>query len=72
MQEYAKSFIHFVNKSPSPYHAVKESISQLASSGFLHLDERLDFHHTIQPGGKYYINRNDTTLISFSVGKNYV
>ncbi len=54
-------------KSKTAYHAVKNAAEILDENGFLRLNENNDFK--IEKGGKYYIIRNDSALIAFTVGK---
>ncbi len=65
-----KSFLKFVNASPSPFHAVDEMIQRLTSAGFKELSERNAFN--AQPNGKYYFTRNKSCLIAFAVGIIYI
>lgn len=59
-----------MNQSCTPYHAIDSCVRILSSEGFtcLHETEAWD----IQPGGKYYYTRNGTSVIAFTVGKDYV
>lgn len=59
-------FISFVNRSPTPYHVVKSSIDILEEAGFEQLREREPWD--MVPGKKYYVTRNNSSIIAFSLG----
>ncbi|KAL1901277.1 hypothetical protein Cpir12675_000510 [Ceratocystis pirilliformis] len=64
----AQDFIDFVNASPTPYHAVQSASVRLEKAGFQKLREREPWAAKIQPGGKYYLTRNGSSIIAFAVG----
>lgn len=65
-KQLAKNFIDFSYKGKSVYHVVKSIEELCVEKGYqkLELTKRWD----IIPGGKYYVKRNDSTIISFSIG----
>jgi aspartyl aminopeptidase len=63
----ASDLISFINSSPSPFHAVDEAARRLTLAGFSRLDER-DLKWDCLPGGKYFVTRNQSALVSFVVG----
>ena len=63
----AADLISFINSSPSPFHAVDEAVRRLTVAGFSRLDER-DIKWECVPGGKYFVTRNQSALVSFVVG----
>ena len=64
----AQDFITFVNDSPSPYHAVQGVRERLEAAEFEHILEREDWSSKCRPGGKYYLTRNASTILAFTVG----
>lgn len=53
--------VDFLKASPSAYHAVAQTAGLL--QGYTPLKETDRW--TLQPGGKYYVTRNDSSLIAF-------
>ena len=70
-RELSKDFVAFNAGSPSPYHAVAEGVSKLKSHGFQQLDETQNWNGALAAGGKYFIVRGGSSLIAFTVGKNF-
>ena len=66
-QQQVKDLLDFIDTSPSPYHAVKCIEQQLARFDFVALDERQKW--TLKPGGRYYIVRDDSSVIFFTTGQ---
>ncbi|KAI2763075.1 hypothetical protein DTO006G1_2214 [Penicillium roqueforti] len=67
----ALDFLTFVNAAPTPFHAVHEAKQLLDKAGFQEIKERDSWASTCQPGGKYYLTRNTTTLVAFAIGKQW-
>ncbi|KAE9379016.1 aspartyl aminopeptidase [Stipitochalara longipes BDJ] len=67
----AHDFLDFVNASPTPYHAVRSSVERLAKAGFEEIKERDSWSSTLQPGGKYYLTRNGSSIVAFGIGKKW-
>jgi aspartyl aminopeptidase len=57
----------YLNASPSPFHAVAETIRRLEAAGFHPLDERADW--SLRAGDARYVTRADASIIAFRVGR---
>lgn len=64
-------FINFVNASPTPYHVVDTVKKLLVEAGFKELSERRNWAGTVKKEGKYFVTRNASSLIAFTVGGEY-
>ncbi|KAG1038880.1 hypothetical protein G6F46_007712 [Rhizopus delemar] len=62
----ALDFIHFLNASPSPFHAVHEASVRLENAGFEKINEKQQWH--LKKKGKYYFTRNGSSIVAFIVG----
>ncbi|KAK6459112.1 aspartyl aminopeptidase [Scheffersomyces xylosifermentans] len=69
--KYAQDFVDFVNVSPTPYHAVNTVKTRLSEAGFKELSERSNWAGKLEKGGKYYVTRNGSSLIGFTVGSKF-
>jgi len=58
-------FLSFIQKSPSAFHAVEEICLILKNEGYLCLNEMADW--SVAPGGKYYVTRNQSSVIAFQL-----
>ncbi|KAE9964333.1 hypothetical protein BLS_008449 [Venturia inaequalis] len=67
----ARDFLTFVDASPTPFHAVQSAKEKLEKAGFKHIKERDPWSSTLQPGGKYYLTRNGSTLVAFAIGEKW-
>ncbi|KAF1830958.1 peptidase M18, aminopeptidase I [Decorospora gaudefroyi] len=67
----AEDFLAFVNASPTPFHAVKSAKERLEKAGFKQIRERDSWAPTLQPGGKYYLTRNTSSIVAFAIGKKW-
>lgn len=65
-QALNQSLIEFLQASPTPFHATLSLAQRLQAAGFTPLVERDAWH--LQPGGRYYVTRNDSSLIAFQLG----
>lgn len=63
-----RKLVEFINKSPTCFNAVRNIETELISKGFIALDEKKAYG--IEKGKKYFVTRNNSSLIAFSVGKN--
>lgn len=66
-REHAQSLLDFIDASPSPWHAVATVTDLLHTKAFqpLHEAERW----SIRAGGRYYVIRDDSSIIIFVIGK---
>ena len=62
----SQSLLDFINASPTPFHAVAELRKMLTGKGFIELQETGEWQ--LVAGGKYFVTRNDSSLIAFTVG----
>ena len=60
-----KELIHFLENSPSCFHAVSNTESILLSEGFTRLYENEKWKLT--KGGRYFVTRNGSSLIAFTI-----
>ncbi|CDF85457.1 M18 family aminopeptidase [Pseudomonas sp. QL9] len=63
-----QGLIDFLAASPTPFHATASLARRLEEAGYQRLDER-DAWRT-EAGGRYYVTRNDSSLIAFKLGRN--
>lgn len=66
---YTQPFCDFLTNNPTVFHAVDAQKKELLDLGWTELDERKKWD--IVPGGKYFVERNGSSMIAFSVGENY-
>ena len=65
----ATKFINFLNKSPSPFHVVDSARRMLKEAGFAEL--KLSEQWQTSKLGKYFVTKNESTLIAFVIGGKY-
>jgi aspartyl aminopeptidase len=63
----AERMIRFIDASPTPFHAVATVIAALRAQGFTELHEHDAW--TVQPGGRHYVVRGESTIVAFVVGR---
>jgi aminopeptidase I len=66
---YTKPFCDFLTNNPTVYHTVSALASDLKVAGFMKLSERDAWK--LERGGKYYVERNGSSMIAFVVGGAY-
>ncbi len=66
----AESLLRFIDSSPSPWHAATTMAEWLEEEGFHNLDER--GHWNLAPRGRYYVLRDDSSIIAFILGTDSV
>lgn len=62
----ANDLLAYIDASPTPYHAVRETIRRLSAQGYRALDEREPWD--LKPGDKVYVTRGDTSIAAFHLG----
>jgi len=65
--DFNQNLLSFLDKSPTPFHAVAAMSECLEKNDFRKLDE-LDSWGNLS-AGKYYITRNESSLIAFTLGE---
>ncbi|GAB4260080.1 MAG: M18 family aminopeptidase [Methylomicrobium sp.] len=66
-QQQVRQLLDFIDASPSPWHAVGSIERLLAPAGFVKLDEAQKWR--LEPGGRYYVVRDDSSIIAFVLGQ---
>ncbi|RAR03684.1 aspartyl aminopeptidase [Stemphylium lycopersici] len=66
---YTKPFTDYMTANPTIFHAVDAVAQDLEKDGYKKLSERDAWD--LKAGGKYYVERNGTSLIAFAVGDKY-
>ena len=62
---YSKECLEFINISKTPFHATNALATKLAENGYVKLVESDKWN--IELGGKYYVIKNDSSIIAFTV-----
>ena len=62
----ADDLLGFIDRAPSPYHAVREVVARLEGAGYRERDERDALE--LEPNEKFYVVRSGTTLAAFHTG----
>ena len=61
-----QSLCDFLNAGVTPFHVVQTSIALLEQAGYAALPDNKAWQ--LKPNGKYYVNRNDSSIIAFKLG----
>jgi len=67
-QDFNEGLLGFLDASPTPFHATRNMAMMFANAGFEKLDEVE--HWELEAGKKYYVTRNDSSIIAFTYPKN--
>lgn len=62
-----KGLFEFIEKSPSPFHAIANMKEALEAEGYEKLLESRGWN--LKEGGKYYVTRNGSSIIAFRIPK---
>lgn len=65
-ENFNQDLLRFLDKSPTPFHSTANLVEPLRQAGFRELEESAPW--TIEPLGKYFVSRGDSSLIAFSLG----
>lgn len=68
--EHAEKLLQLVEEGTSPFHVAASVEAQLTKAGFHKISLGDDW--SLNFGGKYYMVHNGTSLIAFTIGKNYL
>lgn len=66
-EEIVSGLAAFIEKSPTAFHAVENLGAILHDNGYQRLEEGEKWE--IRPGGKYYVTRNDSSIIAVNIGE---
>ena len=64
--DFNQQLIDFLNSSPTPFHATQNMAAILTKNGFNELQEP---NMWVTPAGKYFVNRNDSSIVAFVIGR---
>jgi aminopeptidase I len=70
-EAYTQPFCDFLTENPTVWHAVTYFKTKLEKAGFKKLSERKTWSDHLQKGGKYFVSRNGSSLVAFTVGGGY-
>lgn len=66
-EQVSKNMLAFLQKSPTAFHAIANIEDKLKEEGYQQLLEGQTWQ--MQPGGRYYVTRNHSSLIALHVGQ---
>lgn len=61
-----ENLIEFISECPTAFHTIDTLVNKLKNNGYISLEKNTN----IQPGGKYYITKNMSSIIAFRIPKN--
>ncbi len=64
--EFSKGLLQYLNDSPTAFHAVENAAEILRENGFQELRETDEW--SLEKGGRYFIVKNRSCMIAFTVG----
>ncbi len=64
--QFNQELLQFLGASPTPFHAVEAMVEPLLSAGFERLNEA--DHWVLVPGSRYFVTRNDSSILAFTMG----
>lgn len=66
-QEFNQQLCQFLDTATTPFHAVAQLVTQLEAQGYVGLEKDSDWQ--LATGGKYFVTRNDSSIVAFVLGK---
>ncbi|KAK3945162.1 peptidase M18 [Diplogelasinospora grovesii] len=70
-EAFTKPYLEFMTENPTVFHAVGYFKEKLVKAGYTELPSRDSWVGKLQPGGKYFVTRNGSSVIAFAVGAAY-
>ncbi len=67
MSEAARDLLRFIDRSPTPMHAVAEGARRLETASFTRLAETEPW--SLAPGARCYVVRSESSLLAFELGE---
>jgi len=65
---YNDALCDFLSVATTPFHATKRLVQMFEEAGFIRLSDGAAWD--TQPGGRYFVTRNDSAIVAFVRGKN--
>ena len=65
-QKFSEDLLQYLNDSPTAYHAVENAAEILKKNNFQELKETMEW--SLQKGGRYFVTKNQSGIIAFTVG----
>ena len=69
MEKNITDLLRFIKRSPTAYNAAHEICGIFEKMGYTRLDEGEKW--AIEPGGRYYVTKNMSSVIAFAAGRDY-
>lgn len=66
-EDFNEGLLGFLDASPTPFHATQNMAQMFENAGFIRLEEAQKWE--LHSGGKYYVTRNDSSIIAFTYPK---
>lgn len=60
-----EELLEFIEQSPSAFHVIENMKTELREEGYRELEEAVPW--SLEPGGKYYVVRNDASMIAWQM-----
>ncbi len=69
-KKFNHDLLDFLDRSPTPFHAVAEMKKKLLDASFVQLDEKESWD--LKKKGSYFVIRNDSSIVAFRLGSKSV